>query len=551
MTDPAGPAPGPVEAPPDLGRAAVSMSAINVLSRISGFARVVATGAALGIATLGDTYQSANVVSNVLFELLAGGLLFAVLVPAFVSRMTHGDRQGARHLGDVLVGRAMLGLGAVALVGVVLSPLLARALFVSVPGTPPEAQIQLATVLLWFILPQIVLYGLGSVLTALLQSDHRFVAAAAAPIANNVVVIATMITFAVVHGTDGGLDLTTADQVILGGGTLLGTVAMTLVVVVAASRGGLSLRPRLRHPEVGPLGPLVHQGMWAAGHIGLNQVLVLSTVVLANGVPGGAIAFTTAFTLFLLPHAVLAHPVATALSPRLAAHAHRHEDQLFADDLGRGLRLLMVMLTPAAALMAVLAQPGLQVVAGVGALDSAGLDLVSTTLVGFSFALVGYSTFFLLTRAAYAVNDAAGPTLVNIVVTATSVVGMVAVAAWLDGDAVLAGFGLVQAVALSGGAIALAARLRRKALPPTGTLGALGRGAVAAVAGGVPAAAVVALVGDGGRATALVSAVLGGLVGGVGVIGSLRLLRAPELGAVLARVPGRSQPAPADEVDVT
>lgn len=556
MTDPAGPAPGPVEELPDLGRAAASVSAVNALSRISGFARVVATGAALGIATLGDTYQSANVVSNVLFELLAGGLLFAVLVPTFVGRMAQGDRSGARHLGDVLVGRAMVGLGAVALVGVVLSPVLAQALFVAVPGIPPQAQIELATVLLWFILPQIVLYGAGSVITALLQSDHRFVAAAAAPIANNVVVIATMVTFAVVHGTDGGLDLTSVEKAILGGGTLLGTLAMTVVVVVAAARGGLSVRPRLRHPDVGPLGPLMRQGLWAAGHIGLNQVLVLSTVVLANGVPGGAIAFTTAFTLFLLPHAVLAHPVVTALSPRLAAAAHRHQDQAFADDLGRGLRVLLVMLTPAAALMAVLARPGLQLVAGLGALDSAGLDLVSTALVGFASALVGYSTFFLLTRASYAVNDAAGPTLVNLVVTGASVAGMLAVAAQVDGSAVLAGFGLVQGVALTAGALALAARLRRSdgggqthsVTPPTGVRGALGRGIVAAVAGGLPAALVVALVGANGRGSSLVSVVAGGVVGGVGVIGSLRLLRAPELGAVLARVPGRSQPAPADEV---
>ncbi|CAN5561160.1 hypothetical protein BH24ACT4_BH24ACT4_01810 [soil metagenome] len=548
MTDPAGPGPGPVGPPPDLGRAAISVSAVNMVSRISGFARVVATGAALGIATLGDTYQSANVVSNVLFEMLAGGLLFAVLVPAFVGRVAQGDRGGARRLGDVLVGRAMVALGAVAVVGVVLSPLLARALFVSVKGGPPEAQVELATVLLWFVLPQIVLYGVGSVLTALLQADHRFVAASAAPVANNLVVIATMVTFAAVHGTGGGLDLSTVDQVILGGGTLLGTVAMTGVVVVAARRGGLSLRPRWHHPDVGPLGPLVHQGLWAAGYIGLNQVLVLSTVVLANDVPGGAIAFTTAFTVFLLPHAVLAHPVVTTLSPRLAAHAHQGQDEAFAADLGRGLRLLLVILAPSAALMAVLARPGLQVVAGVGALDSSGLSLVATALAGFSTALVGYSIFFLLTRSAYAINDAAGPTKVNLVVTAVSVGGMVLAAASLEGPRVLAAFGLVQGVALSLGALAMAARLRRRTRPVHGAGAALLRGLAAAAAGGLPAWAVVAVVGDASRATSLLATGLGGLVGSVGVIGSLRLLRAPELGAVLARIPGRSKPAPVDEV---
>lgn len=548
MTDPAGPAPGPVEAPPDIGRAAASVSAVNVVSRISGFARVVATGAALGIATLGDTYQTANQVSNVLFELLAGGLLFAVLVPVFVGRVAHGDRAGARHLGDVLVGRALVGLGAVALLGVVLSPLLARALFVAVPGGPSAAQEQVATVLLWFVLPQVVVYGVGSVITAILQADHRFVAAASAPIANNLVVIATMVTFAVVHGTGSGLDLTGADELILGGGTLLGTVAMTAVVVVASARAGLSLRPRWRHPDVGPLGPLVRQGLWAAGHIGLNQVLLISTIVLANSVPGGAIAFTTAFTVFLLPHAVLAHPIVTALSPRLATHFHHHDGEGYAADLGRGLRILLVMLVPAAVLMAVLARPGLQLVAGVGALDTTGLDLVATALAGFATALVGYSVFFYFTRAAYAVDDAAGPTQVNIVVTAVAVLGMVVVSATMEGPGVLAAFGVVQGVALTAGTIALGARLFRRVTAPTGTLGALGRGVLAAVAGGVPALVVVVVVGDASRTASLVATVVGGLVGAVGVIGSLRVVRAPELGAVLARVPGRSRSAPVDEV---
>lgn len=548
MTEPAGPAPGPAETPPDIGRAAASVSAVNVLSRLSGLARVVATGAALGIATLGDTYQTANQVSNVLFELLAGGLLFAVLVPVFVGRVAHGDRAGARHLGDVLVGRALVGLGAVALVGVVLSPLLARALFVAVPGGPSEAQQQLATVLLWFVLPQVVVYGLGSVITAILQADHRFVAAASAPIANNLVVIATMVTFAVVHGTGSGLDLTGADQLILGGGTLLGTVAMTTVVVVASARAGLSLRPRWRHPDVGPLGPLVRQGLWAAGHIGLNQVLLISTIVLANRVPGGAIAFTTAFTVFLLPHAVLAHPIVTALSPRLATHAHRGDDEGYAADLGRGLRILLVMLVPAAVLMAALARPGLQLVAGVGALDTAGLDLVATALAGFATALVGYSVFFFFTRAAYAVDDAAGPTQINIVVTGVSVLGMLVVSVTMEGSGVLAAFGVVQGVALTAGAVALGARLLRRVTAPTGTLGALGRGVLAAVAGGLPALVVVLVVGDGSRTASLVATVLGGLVGAAGVVGSLRVARAPELGAVLARVPGRSRSAPVDEV---
>jgi putative peptidoglycan lipid II flippase len=268
-------------------------------------------------------------------------------------------------------------------------------------------------------------------------------------------------------------------------------------------------------------------------------VLVLSTVVLANRVAGGAIAFTTAFTVFLLPHAVLAHPVITTLSPRLAAHAHRADGDAFGSDLGAGLRLLLVALLPSAALAAVLARPGLQVIQGVGALDAQGLTLVGTALIGLISALVGYSTFFLLTRAAYAVGDVRGPTLVNLGVTVGAVAAMVIVASLVDGAGLLAGLGVVQGVALTAGAMVLHRRVEHRTRRLVGVVPALARGAVAAVVGGVLAAGVAGVVGWDSRPSALVASGLGAGLGGAAVMVVLRVLGSPELGALRARLPRR------------
>ena len=75
-----------------IARKTATITGLNVLSRATGFVRVVATASALGIAALGDAYQRANLVSNILFELLAGGLLFSVLVPTFVAGLDRGRR---------------------------------------------------------------------------------------------------------------------------------------------------------------------------------------------------------------------------------------------------------------------------------------------------------------------------------------------------------------------------------------------------------------------------------------------------------------------------
>ena len=80
------------------------------------------------------------------------------------------------------------------------------------------------------------------------------------------------------------------------------------------------------------LGALARKGAWGAGDIGLNQVLVLATVVFAGRVPGGVIAYQTAFTFFLLPHAVLAHPIFTVRFPELAAYGAAGDNDGFAAD---------------------------------------------------------------------------------------------------------------------------------------------------------------------------------------------------------------------------
>src|SRR5437588_10160724 len=92
-------------------RSTASITAGNVASRVTGFVRVLAVGAALGTTFLGNTYQSSNLVSNILFELLAAGLLSAPLVPAFVGLLDGGDQAGAEHLGGMLRTLCLSGLG--------------------------------------------------------------------------------------------------------------------------------------------------------------------------------------------------------------------------------------------------------------------------------------------------------------------------------------------------------------------------------------------------------------------------------------------------------
>src|SRR3989442_15478440 len=106
-----------LDAEEGLLRTTAPITAWNLVSRLTGFVRVIAIGAALGTTFLGNTYQSSNLVSNILFELLAAGLLSSVLVPTFVARVAKGKREEAEPLAGALRGAPLAGLGAGVLAG--------------------------------------------------------------------------------------------------------------------------------------------------------------------------------------------------------------------------------------------------------------------------------------------------------------------------------------------------------------------------------------------------------------------------------------------------
>src|SRR5207245_5490210 len=144
-------------------------------------------------------------------------------------------------------------------------------------------------------------------------------------------------------------------------GTTAGVVTMTAVPIVAAWRAGLRLRPRWDPGHAG-LRELGRRGLWAAAYLGLTQLLIATTLILANRVEGGVVAYQIAFTFFLLPHALIANPVFTALYPRMASDGRARRWDRFSVDLADGSRLIGFLVLPAAALLVALGRPALRVV---------------------------------------------------------------------------------------------------------------------------------------------------------------------------------------------
>lgn len=506
----------------------------NVASRVTGLLRVVAVGGALGTTYLGNTYQTANLVSNLLFELLAAGILSSVLVPPFVALLDAGRREDAERLAGAVLGVALAVLGAVTVVGLVARPWIMRALTVAVSDDAVrDAEVSLGGFLLWVFVPQILFYAVSSVATAVLHGSRRFAAAAFAPVANNVMVIATMVTFVILAGGDRGLDLPLSHRLVLALGTTAGVVAMAAVPLLALRRAGIRLRPRWdpSHPGLRALG---RAGVWGVVYLTMSQLLVAVTLVLANRVEGGVVAYHIAFTAFLLPFAILAHPVLTTIYPGLAADAQGSRWTDFAGALGRGARSIAFLVLPAGALLVALAGPGLRVIQ-VGALDDAGSRLVAGALAGYAFGLAGYAGLHLLTRASYAAGDTRTPALVNVGVAVCGSVLMAALSALVSSSGRMVAIGVAHSVAMVIGAVALGVVVRRRigvAWPVGATLA---RSLAGAAVAGLVARVVSDLIPTGGRLGAALAVILGGAAGVGTYLAVEWALRAPEL--ILRRHP--------------
>jgi len=264
------------------------------------------------------------------------------------------------------------------------------------------AKVDLAARFLVVFAPQVVLYGLGIVFTGILQAHRRFAGPAITPLLSSVVVAGAYLLFAAVHGGRSVGDLDSTAELVLGVGTTLGVVALTLPLLFPLRRLHLGLRPSMRLP-VGAA-PRVRR-LAVAGVVTLagQQLVALVAIRLANaGAPDGTqVVYLAGMAMFLLPWAAVAVPLATSVYPQLSATADEGDDT--------GYRRALAPVTVLTVVGSAVAAAGLVAVSGplarlflVSGDDAAAAAALQGTIAAFAPGLVGYGLVAVLTRALYA-----------------------------------------------------------------------------------------------------------------------------------------------------
>lgn len=407
-----------------LGRNSLVAMAGTALSRLTGFLRLAAMIYALGVAEtkLADTYNLANTTPLIIYELVLGGVLSAVVLRVYLEvRHNEGEEAGWLFI-TRLSNAALIGLTILALIGIVAAPLVIKAYTFRAPPDVRAAQQVVGSMLLALFIPQVIFYGLNTIATAVLRAQGRFGVFMFAPVLNNLAVIFTFIGLvSLVAREDRSLDsIPTAGIVLLGAGTTFGVVLMGLVPWVYSKRVG---RRRMR--RAGLADPhfrrLARLSAYTVGYVVTNQLGLWAILVLANQIQGGVAARETAFAFFSLPHGLLAVSISMVVGTTLARQAVAGRLEGFALELTRGLRGIAFVVLPAAAGYLAIAPEILRVTIEHGVATPASTELVSAALRGYAVGLFFFSAWHLVLSSFQALGDTRTPMRINIVAFAAYV----------------------------------------------------------------------------------------------------------------------------------
>ena len=446
-----------------LGAKAGQVGTFTLASRLLGFLRWVVQAATVGSGAMAGAYSSANQIPNVFYEVVVGGALAGTVVPLLAGAIAHGQREKVRETASGLLGLTLAVLVPLAVLMALFAEPLAQLLVTSDTrmGGDKAAIVywggshQLVVAFLRMFALQIPLYGLGVVLTGVLQAYNRFTWPALAPIFSSLVVMLT-------YGIYGALiDAGHYAQAVLtlGWGTTAGVAALSLPLLWPVHRLGLGLRARLRLPA-GTFTQL--RSLAGAGIAALiaQQISVLTVVAVARryGSAGTIAIYQYTQAIYVLPYAVLAVPLATVVYPQLAARlASKHVSRETKDLIANSTALVtLAACVGAGALM--LGAPVAQQVFGL----VTTVDYMGAALVAFAPGLVGYALIYQLTRVLYVLDAARSAALATCLGWL-----VVAGASWVfsanaKGSAVLVYLGAASSAGMSLAGVALALVLARR-----------------------------------------------------------------------------------------
>ncbi len=390
--------------PASFARGASVMTLGTTISRVTGFVRTAALASVLGLTAkeIADSYNLARITPNIVYDLILGGVLASLFIPIFVEYLTTRDEKEAWHVANSIFNLTLITLFVVSVAMCIAAPYIIKAqTFLSHGRAQMEAD---ATFMLRFFIFEVVFYGFTAIYTGILNSYKHFTIPAFAPIANNLIVIATVAIYYPLRDSGAGI------YVLAIGGTL-GVIAMALIQWPWVRRTGFRYQPvlDLKHPAVRKLGRLA---VPVVGYVLVNQIGLWVVNILAAQVKGGISAYQYAYIFFQLPYGIVAVSIITALFPTLSEQSVRKEKKKIIDSVSLGVRTTSFVLLPATIGYAILATPIVRLLLQRLSFGARDTEMLASVILFLVLGLLFFSLFMLFLKVFYSMQDTKTPMII-------------------------------------------------------------------------------------------------------------------------------------------
>jgi len=382
----------------------------NIASRVLGLARESVIAGLFGAGAAVDAFTAASTIPTTLYDLLINGAISAALVPVF-SEYAEGDEREFWHVASTIINLALLVMAAVVALLIWLAP---QVIGVLAGGFRADIRDQ-ATQMVRQLLPAAIFMGLSGLITALLYARQRFLLPAFTASAYNLGIILGAVLLTPLLGP---LSLVI--------GVLVGALLQVLLQLPgllnpdpstgsggAGGKGGMAYRPvlNLRHPGVRRI-----LRLYAPVSLGIG-FSIAGTVLdrnLASGLGEAAISTQRfATTLIQFPLGLVAAAVSFAVLPTLSRQASAGHDDAFRTTLAMGMKVVLLLVLPAAAGLAALAFPITAAIFQRGKFDAADTAMTARALLFYLPGLPAAALDQMLLFAFYAHKRTLAPNLVQ------------------------------------------------------------------------------------------------------------------------------------------
>jgi putative peptidoglycan lipid II flippase len=387
-----------------IARAAGTVMLAFVFSNLAGLARDIVISHAFGTTDWMDAFVGASRISDLLFNLVAGGALASAFVPTFTGLLTRQNRAGAWRLAASVANLLLVVLTAASLAAAVFAPQLVRYVLFALDPTFNPAQVQLTVALLRIMLPGVVIFGLSGLVMGILNANQVFLIPALAPAMWSLGQIGTTLLFPESWGI-----YRLAAGYVLGAGLHL---AVQLPALLRLPERRYHWTFGLENADVRRVVRLMGPRVFSAAVVQLN--FIVNTMIAFSLPVGSASAINYAFKLMMMPQMAIAQSIAIAALPTFSAQAAQGKWTEMRSSLVATLRGILFLALPASIGLILLRGPIVALVYQRGQFSVESTQMVAWALLWYAAGLVGHSILEIVTRAFFALHDTRTPVLVSV-----------------------------------------------------------------------------------------------------------------------------------------